>query len=88
MREPLEVHGDVVHALLMTQLLQVEGELVELLEVRGEHDHRKERLEEDGGGEGGELQLAGTGRWTSRLLWGQDKVHQVGQVAVGASKWH
>lgn len=43
----LQVHGGIVHSTTVTQLLQMEDELVEALKVSGEHNHGQERLEED-----------------------------------------
>ena len=60
----------------------MEDKLVEGLEVRREHDKRQERLEEDGGGEGGKLQLTGVRRKTpSRQLRAEHKFSQIGEIA-------
>ena len=80
-RESVQVHGGVVHTVLVTELLQVRHKPVQVLEVGGEHDHGEEWLQQQGGGEGGKLQLMAE-RKAARLLWREDKVRQVREVTM------
>ena len=63
----------------------MKDKLVEGLEVRGEHDKGQEGLQEDGGGEGGKLQLIPVGG-EPRQFRAEHKVCQVGEIAAGEKR--